>query len=292
MRRDASAYDARVGRHAPPSVRDALRVDPTTFDLREIDPQAITVGPSDRDEAEEEVTELVERAGDLHDRLWAAARRSGSPHRLLILLQGMDTSGKGGAAKAIDRLLHPAGFGVVGFGVPTEEEQAHHFLWRHERALPSPGKIVLFDRSHYEQVLVVRVRALGPWETAFDEINAWEARLAGEGVAFLKVMLHISRAEQAERLLDRLEDPTKHWKYNRGDVDERGLWDAYQAAYQDALVRCSTEVAPWFVVPANRKWHRDWLLSRLLVETLESIPVEWPVADFDPAVEAERVRRS
>jgi PPK2 family polyphosphate:nucleotide phosphotransferase len=204
----------------------------------------------------------------------------------------MDTSGKGGAAKAFDRLLHPAGFTTVGFGVPTEEEKAHHFLWRHERALPGHGRIVLFDRSHYEQVLVVRVHELAPWQTAFDEINAWEARLAAEGVTFLKVMLHISPKEQRERLLERLGDPTKRWKYNPRDVDERALWDRYQEAYEEMLLRCSTNVAPWYVVPANRKWHRDWLLSQLARETLRSIPVDWPPVDFDPAVEIARVKAS
>jgi len=152
--------------------------------------------------------------------------------------------------------------------------------------------VTLFNRSPYEQVLVVRVHSLEPWETAYDEINAWEARLAADGVAILKVMLHISREEQAERLLDRLADPTKHWKYAPADVDERAFWNDYQAAYEDALVRCSSDVAPWHVVPANRKWHRDWLLGQLVLETLEAIPVEWPAADFDPAVERERVRES
>jgi PPK2 family polyphosphate:nucleotide phosphotransferase len=274
------------------SVRDALRVEPGGAALRQRDPRAITIGPDDRDRAQRDVEALEQRVGELHDRLWAAARAGGSEHRLLIVLQGMDTSGKGGAAKAFDRLLHPSGFVVVGFGKPTDEERAHHFLWRHERALPGPGRVTLFDRSHYEQVLVVRVHELEPWQTAYDEINAWEAELVGQGVTFLKVMLHISRAEQAERLLERLADPTKHWKYNPADVDERGRWDAYQEAYDEMLRRCSTDIAPWFVVPADRKWHRDWLLSHLLAETLEAIPVEWPETAFDPAVEAERVRRS
>jgi PPK2 family polyphosphate:nucleotide phosphotransferase len=273
-------------------VREALRVEPATLSLSDVDPQAVTVGPSGRARAEAEIVELEERAGELHDRLWASAKGAGSTRRLLIVLQGMDTSGKGGASKAFDRLLHPAGFVVVGFGVPTPEEQAHHFLWRHERALPTPGRITLFDRSHYEQVLVVRVHDLAPWDGAYDEINAWEERLVADGVTLLKVMLHISREEQAERLLERLDDPTKHWKYNPGDVDERRLWDAYQAAYEEMLRRCSTPAAPWFVVPANRKWHRDWLLSRLLVETLEEVPTAWPSATFDPVVEAERVRAS
>lgn len=274
------------------SVREALQVDPDRFSLAAIDPQAIRIGPDDRERAAREIAALERRTNELHDRLWAAAKLAGSTQRLLIVLQGMDTSGKGGAAKAFDRLLHPAGFVVVGFGKPTDEERAHHFLWRHENALPTAGRITLFDRSHYEQVLVVRVHRLAPWEGSYDEINRWEAELAADGVTFLKVMLHISREEQAERLLDRLADPTRHWKYNPADVDERLLWDDYQAAYDEMLRRCSTAAAPWHVVPANRKWHRDWLLSHLLVETLEQIPVVWPPVTFDPATEAARVRAS
>lgn len=279
-------------RGKPGSVRGALRVDPAHIRLAAIDPQEIRVGPTDRTDAAKDIVALEKRVGELHDRLWAAAKEAGSTHRLLIVLQGMDTSGKGGAAKAVDRLLHPAGFGVVGFGVPTPEEKAHHFLWRHERALPSAGRIVMFDRSHYEQVLVVRVHDLGPWQTAYDEINAWESGLVADGVTIVKVMLHISREEQQERLLERLADPTKHWKYKPHDVDERKLWDDYQTAYEEMLRRCSTDEAPWYVVPANRKWYRDWLLSQLLLETLEEIPVEWPPTTFEPAVEVERVRAS
>jgi len=272
-------------------VLDLLRVDPATFRLSEIDPDAHVAGPRRKEEARAECAALEGRASELHDRLFAAAKRSGSPHRLLVMSQGMDTSGKDGAAKAIDRLLHPS-FAVVGFGRPTPEEQAHHFLWRFDRHAPFAGGITLFNRSPYEQVLVVRVHSLGPWERAYDEINAWEERQVAEGTTILKVMLHISRAEQAERLLARLDDPAKHWKYEPGDVDERAYWDDYQAAFQDALVRCSTPAAPWHVIPANRKWHRDWLLSHFLVETLESIQVEWPAAEFDVEEEKRRVRAS
>jgi PPK2 family polyphosphate:nucleotide phosphotransferase len=280
-----------VSKASRTSVRDFLLVDPVTFRLADVDPAEIVAGPHDKEAARAECAALEARASELHDRLYAAAKRSSSPHRLLIMSQGMDTSGKDGAAKAIDRLLHPS-FTVVGFGRPTPEEEAHHFLWRYDGQLPAHGEITLFNRSPYEQVLVVRVHELGPWKTAYQEINAWEERLVNEGTTILKVMLHISREEQAERLLDRLDDPTKHWKYEPADVDERACWDDYQAAYQDALVRCSTPAAPWHVIPANRKWHRDWLLAHLLVETLESIPVEWPIAGFDPEKEAARVRRS
>jgi PPK2 family polyphosphate:nucleotide phosphotransferase len=274
-----------------PSVRDLLRVDPRSFRLSAVDPNAIVAGPTDKEVAKSECAALEGPVSELHDRLFAAAKRAGSRRRLLILSQGMDTSGKDGAAKQIDRLLHPS-FGVVGFGRPTPEEREHHFLWRYDRHVPGPGEVVLFNRSPYEQVLVVRVHSLDPWETAYEEINAWEAELVDEGTTLLKVMLHISREEQAERLLERLDDPTKHWKYEPADVDERAYWGDYQAAYQDALVNCSTSIAPWYVVPANHKWHRDWLLAHLLLETLESIPVGWPRADFDPEREKERVRRS
>lgn len=274
------------------SVRDLLRVDPASFRLADVDPDEVVAGPEDRRAARAEVAALEEEAADLHERLWAAARAAGSRKRLLIVLQGMDTSGKGGAAKAIDRLLDPAGFAVVGFGKPTEEEKAHHYLWRHDLQLPEPGRVRLWDRSHYEQVLVVRVHGLGPWEGSYDEINAWEEALARDGVTFLKVMLHISRKEQAERLLERLGDPDKHWKYNPADVDERRLWDVYQRAYEDALVRCSTEAAPWYVVPANHKWHRDWLLAHLLLEVLREIAPPYPPGDFDVATEIARVQAS
>ena len=272
-------------------MRELVRVDPVSFRLSDADPDAILAGPRHKDAARAECAALEERASELHDRLFAAAKSSGSSRRLLVVVQGMDTSGKDGAAKAVDRLLRPS-FMVVGFGRPTAEERAHHFLWRYDRHVPAPGEITLFNRSPYEQVLVVRVHSLEPWEGAYDEINAWEARLVSEEVTILKVMLHISREEQAERLLDRLEDPTKRWKYEPADVDERAYWDDYQAAYQDALVRCSTDGAPWHVVPANHKWHRDWLVAYLLVETLESIPVEWPIADFDVEEEQARLRRS
>lgn len=273
------------------AVRELLRVRPESFRLADIDPEAIVAGPQDKEDALEELATLEPQTEELHERLWAAAK-GGSKQRLLILLQGTDTAGKGGASKAIDRLLNPLGFHVVGFGPPTPEEKRHHFLWRHELQLPEPGRIRLFDRSHYEQVLVVRVRNLEPWQQAYDEINAWEARLVADGLTILKLLLHISKEEQTQRLLARLDDPTKHWKYNPNDVLERQLWDDYQAAFQEALVRCSTDAAPWYVVPANRKWHRDWLVSHLLLETLEAINPQYPPSTLDVAVEKARVQAS
>jgi PPK2 family polyphosphate:nucleotide phosphotransferase len=268
-------------------VAELLRVGPG-FELDAIDPRQVRIGPADKATARAEAAGLEPRASELQERLWAEAKAGGG-RSVLVVFQGIDTAGKGGATKALDRLLDPLGFSVVSFGVPTEEERSHHYLWRHERALPEPGKIRVHDRSHYETVLVERVRELVPeevWRPRYDEINAWEAGLAERGVTFVKCLLHVSKDEQRERLLARLDDPTKHWKYNPRDLEDRGFWEAYQAAFQEALARCSTEAAPWYVIPADRKWHRDWLVSHLLVEILEGMEPAYPEAGFD--VEAER----
>lgn len=276
------------------SVRDAVRVGPS-FDLSQVDAGAVLIGPDNKEEAIAATKAMEKEAGDWHERLWAE-HKSGAGHRsLLIVLQGMDTAGKGGSSKAIDQLMDPLGFNVVSFGVPTEEEKANHYLWRIEKQLPLPGRVRLFDRSHYEEVLVVRVNNLVPpevWMERYDEINEWEAGLAERGITLLKCMIHISKDEQKARLLERLDRPDKHWKYNPKDVDERALWDDYQAAYNDALVKCSTDVAPWYVVPANHKWHRNWILTNLVVETLREMNPQYPPADFDVAVEKERVLAS
>lgn len=274
-------------------VRSAYRVG-RDFDLSSFAADAVLRGPQDKRDAAKEVAALEEEASTLHEQLYAESK-AGGRRSLLIVLQGMDTSGKGGATKAVDRLLDPLGFSVVGFGKPTEEEAAHGYLWRHEQALPDPGRVRVWDRSHYETVLVERVRSLVPpevWQARYEEIVAWEQALVDQGVTLVKVMLHLSKAEQRERLLARLDDPTKHWKYRPGDVDERALWEDYQAAYQDALVRCSSEHAPWYCVPADRKWHRDWVLSHVVVETLRAMAPAYPAADFDVAVERGRVERS
>ena len=286
-RKESKGKKKPIGAVAFESIRELLRVDPATFSLDDHDPDTHVAGPDHQDAALEEVVSLEAEVSELQERMWAAARKTASRARLLLVLQGMDTSGKGGAAKAIHRLFDPAGFASAGFGKPTEEEARHHFLWRYEQVLPQPGRVQLFDRSPYEQVLVVRVHELEPWHMAYHEINAWEASLVKDGMAIVKVMLNVSRDEQKERLLARLDDPTKYWKYNPGDVDERGLWNDYMAAYQDALVRCS-QAAPWYVVPANRKWHRDWLLAQIVAETMRDIAPPYPDADFD--VEAERAR--
>jgi PPK2 family polyphosphate:nucleotide phosphotransferase len=270
---------------AEPAIADLLRPDIDGQILPGIDPRS-TPGVSDRDEAERQMSGLAERLDELQERLWVEGSRS-----LLVVLQGMDTSGKGGTVRHVFSTMNPAGVEVASFKKPTEEELAHHFLWRIERRLPVPGEIVVFDRSHYEDVLVVRVRSLVPetvWRPRYDEIVAFEERVAAAGTTIVKCMLHISYDEQRERLLARLDDPSKHWKFNETDVEERSRWLDYQAAYEDAIRECSTDAAPWYVIPADRKWYRNWAISTLLVETLERLDPRLPQPDLD--VEALKAR--
>ena len=264
-------------------VLDLLRVptDGSGLRLADVDPRSTPGTTLKKAEAKAEAAELGEELADLQERLWAEGR-TGGRRRVLLVLQGMDTSGKGGAVKHVVGLVNPVGVRIAGFGPPTDEEKAHDFLWRIERALPPCGAIGVFDRSHYEDVLIVRVHDLVPqseWETRYDRINAWEQQLVDDGVVVVKVMLHISHEEQRERLLARLDDPTKHWKVNPGDVDERRHWDEYMAAYEAVLARCSTPAAPWYVVPADRKWYRNWALSHLLLETVRGMDLQWPSPD-------------
>ena len=265
-------------------IRDLLRVEPgSAFRLSDVDPRSTPGTSAGKAEAREQLALLGPRLADLQERLYAGARH-GDRRRVLVVLQGMDTSGKGGAVEAVAGLVNPAGVRVTGFGKPTEEERAHDFLWRIEKALPAAGLLGFFDRSHYEDVLIVRVHDLVPpaeWEQRYARINDWEAELAAQGVTLLKVMLHLSEQEQRERLLARLDDPAKHWKINPGDIVERGHWAAYQEAYEAALTRCSTDVAPWHVLPADRKWYRNWALGHLLLETLEELDLQWPAPELD-----------
>jgi PPK2 family polyphosphate:nucleotide phosphotransferase len=259
------------------SVRDLLRHVPGT---PVVDASAREhPGVDGKAEAASQVDALVDPTRELQERLFAEGKH-GATRRVVVVLQGMDTAGKGGATESLGRLVAPAGMRVTGFGKPTEEELAHDFLWRVERALPPAGGVAVFDRSHYEDVLVVRVHDLVPreeWESRYDRINAWEAGLAEQGVTFVKCFLHISHEEQRERLLARLDDPAKHWKVNPRDVEERRHWADYATAYSVLLERCSTDVAPWYVVPADRKWYRDWAVAQLLHETLSELDPQWPV---------------
>jgi PPK2 family polyphosphate:nucleotide phosphotransferase len=208
-----------------------------------------------------------------------AEGKAGGTRRVVLLLQGTDTSGKDGAVKHVVGLVNPAGVKITSFGKPSKAELRHDFLWRVTNALPAAGYLGVFNRSQYEDVLIVRVHDLVPkteWEKRYDLINAWEAEQVAAGVTFVKVFLHISREEQRQRLLARLADIRKHWKVNPADIDERAKWEDYREAYAALLQRCSTEAAPWYVVPADRKWYRNWAVGHLLLETLEELNPRWP----------------
>jgi len=277
-------------------IRDLLRVTPGgPVDLAAIDARSTPGFPDGVDRPKSWAGEQLQAIGaelaEHQERLYASAKRGGDRRRLLLVLQAMDCGGKDGTVKHVAGAMNPLGMRITSFGPPTDEERAHDFLWRIRRAVPEPGYVGVFNRSHYEDVLVVRVHDLVPrriWSRRYDQINRFERELVDDGVVIVKVMLHISYNEQRVRLLERLTDPTKHWKYNPADVDERARWADYRAAYTDALARCSTEHAPWYVVPADRKWYRNWAVSHLLRETLEELKLTYPPPDFDVA--AERVR--
>ncbi|HPY22967.1 MAG TPA: polyphosphate kinase 2 family protein [Mycobacterium sp.] len=233
-------------------------------------------------------TERNARFAGLQEMLYANGKE-GDRRSVLLVLQGMDTAGKGGIVEHVVGAGSPMGIRYTSFGKPTDEERAHHFLWRISKALPPAGHIGVFDRSHYEDVLVVRVHNLVPpteWEPRYDEINTFEAELADAGTVLVKVALFVSLEEQRRRLAERLERPEKYWKYNPGDLEERKLWPAYQEAYQAVLERTSTERAPWYVVPCDKKWYSRLAVTELLIEALKGLDLSWPLPDFD--VEAEK----
>lgn len=265
-----------------------LRVEPGggPVDLSAYDPHATPGGPKSKKHGLAEIEQMRPRLAALQERLFAQSAVGGDQRRVLLVLQGMDTSGKGGTVKHVVSGLNPAGLRVRAFKAPTAEERRHNFLWRIRRALPHPGEIGVFDRSHYEDVLIVRVHDMVPrsvWSRRYAAINRFEQSLADGGVTVLKVFLHISPEEQRARLLARLDRPDKHWKFSPTDVEERERWPDYREAYQVALERCSTEAAPWYVVPADRKWYRNWAISRLLLEHLERIDPAYPQPDLDVA---------
>jgi len=241
------------------------------------------------------LADTADRLADLQERLFAASRAAGDERRVLLVLQGMDTAGKGGIIKHVVGSVDPQGVQLAAFKAPTEEELAHDFLWRIRREVPGPGMIGVFDRSHYEDVLIGRVRRLASpeeLERRYGAIVEFESELTAAGVTIVKVMLHVSRDEQKARLMKRLERPDKHWKFNSGDIDEREQWPKYQEAYQAVLERTSTEAAPWYVVPADHKWYPRLAVASLLIGALESMRLEWPVADFDVAAELARLTAS
>ena len=274
----------------PVTFREALRAGPY-FDLRALDPRSTPGFDGDKEAAEALMPGLAERASELQEQLYAESKAGGN-RKILLVIQGMDTSGKGGIMRHVVGAMDPQGSQITSFKAPTDEERRHHFLWRIRKALPPAGMIGVFDRSHYEDVLIVRVHDLVPeaeWSKRYDEINEFEAEVAADGTTIIKVMLHISGEEQKARLMERLDRPDKHWKFNPGDIDERRHWDAYQDAYQAVLERCSTEIAPWYVVPADRKWYARLAVMNLLDEHLAALGLQWPAADFDVAEQRARL---
>jgi PPK2 family polyphosphate:nucleotide phosphotransferase len=271
-------------------VSDLLRVPAGPVDLSALDTRATPGFDGGKAAGKSALADLGSRLSDLQERLHAEGV-TGRSRSLLLILQGMDTSGKGGTVRHVLGQVDPQGCEIASFKAPTREELAHDFLWRIRRRLPGPGKLGVFDRSHYEDVLVVRVHELVPrstWSRRYASINRFEAQLVERDMRVVKVFLHLSKEEQRQRLLARLDDPTKHWKYNPHDVDERARWADYLAAYEAALERCNGDLAPWYRVPADRKWYRNWAIASLLVEQLEDMKLTWPKGDFD--VEEERAR--
>jgi PPK2 family polyphosphate:nucleotide phosphotransferase len=246
---------------------------------------------SGKSEGRAQTAKVGKRLAKRQEQLYAQGR-AGGDQAVLLVLQGMDTSGKGGTVKHVTGLVNPMGVRYHAFGPPTAQERSHHFLWRIRRHLPGPGAIGVFDRSHYEDVLVARVHELVPpevWQRRYDEINRFEADLH-PSIRLVKCFLHISPDEQRARLAARLDKPSKYWKYDPKDLDERAHWLEYQQAYADALRRCHTDTAPWYVVPADRKWYRDWAISHLLLEQLDELGLGWPAPDgWDPAHERRRL---
>ncbi len=231
-------------------------------------------GGYDKEIAQAETDQLQERIFDLQERLYAQGTQA-----LLVVFQAMDTGGKDGAIRKVFEGINPQGVRVTAFKVPSAEELAHDFLWRVHQHVPPKGYIGIFNRSHYEDVLVVRVNQIVPpkvWKGRYDHINAFERLLTETGTRVIKFYLHIDRAEQKRRLEDRLRNPDKQWKFSMGDLPVREKWDDYMQAYEDAITECSTEYAPWVIVPANKKWYRDLVIARVIVDTLESMKPEFP----------------
>ncbi|WP_193072568.1 MULTISPECIES: PPK2 family polyphosphate kinase [unclassified Brevibacterium] len=265
------------------------------FRLDDVDPRSTPGYEGNKKSGRKDLKACIPELDDLQERLFAAHHEEESGPAVLLVLQAMDTAGKGGIVRHVVGSVDPQGVELAAFKAPTKEELSHDFLWRIRSRVPGPGMIGVFDRSHYEDVLIGKVRELADdeeIERRYAAINDFEAELAEAGVRIIKVMLHISPDEQKDRLMERLDRPDKYWKYNPGDVDERLLWPDYMKAYQAVFERTSTEAAPWYVVPADRKWYARLAIQRLLLNALRSIDPQWPAADFEIEVERERLAES
>jgi PPK2 family polyphosphate:nucleotide phosphotransferase len=265
------------------AIADHVRLGRGPVDLTAVETDAAPGFGGSKSDGKAALAAMADELADLQERLWAE-RTAGSERRLLLVLQGMDTSGKGGVLRHAVGLIDPQGVRITSFKAPTEEEKKHDFLWRIEKGLPTAGYVGVFDRSHYEDVLIARVRGFAEpeeIERRYGAINDFEARLVAEGTTIIKCMLHISADEQKARLQERLDNPEKHYKFNPDDLDERAQWSAYREAYEIALERTNTEVAPWHLIPADKKWFRNLAVAQLLLDALRGLDLQWPVADFD-----------
>lgn len=275
------------------SPAEALRVG-SGFSLAEVDPESTPGYTGAKADGKALLEAQDVRLAELQEKLFAEGR-AGSQKRLLLILQAMDTAGKGGIVSHVVGAMDVQGVQVSAFKAPTDEEKAHDFLWRIEKRVPDAGMVGVFDRSHYEDVLIHRVHGWADapeLERRYAAINDFEARLNEQGTTVVKVMLNISKDEQKKRLIARLDDPTKHWKYSRGDLAERSFWDDYMDAYRVAFEKTSTEIAPWHVVPANRKWYARIAVQQLLLDALGGLQLDWPKATFDVAEERALVEES
>ncbi|WP_423919034.1 PPK2 family polyphosphate kinase [Frigoribacterium sp. 2-23] len=276
----------------PPS--DALRAS-SDLVLADVDTRSTPGFAGDKAYAAQTLESGREALSELQEKLFAGSRTGGDRGNVLLVLQAMDTAGKGGIVRHVVGAVDPQGVHHHAFKAPTEDELAHDFLWRIRRELPGPGMLGVFDRSHYEDVLIGKVRELAPLdeiERRYAQIVEFEDELVANGTTVIKVMLHISFEEQKKRLAERLERPDKFWKYSPGDVDERNLWTDYQGAYETAIQRTSTDRAPWFVVPADRKWYARVAVQRLLIDALRGRDLSWPPAHFDVELEKTRLAAS
>ncbi len=248
------------------------------LDLRKVDADQADLFPKGREAAHKALDLLQEKLAELQERFYVARR-----YKLLVVLQGMDTSGKSGTLRAVFSAVNPQGVAVASFKRPTAAELGHDYLWRVHRHLPADGEMVIFDRSHYEDVTAVRVMGLKPpavWRKRFDHIRDFERMLADEGTIILKFFLHIDRAEQKQRLESRLEEPAKRWKFEIGDLEARRHWDDYMEAYSETIARTSAKHAPWYIVPANRKWLRNLIVASVVVDRLKHLELSFPKIDF------------
>jgi len=249
----------------------------TKIKLSDWNPNDTSEFKGGKEQARLEVEKLNHRLEELQELLYAEHK-----HKVLIVLQAMDTGGKDGAIGHVFEGVNPNGTRVANFKQPAGEELEHDYLWRVHKQVPAKGELVIFNRSHYEEVLIVRVHKLVPeevWKPRYDQINDFEAMLAENGTTILKFYLHIDKDEQKKRLQARLDDPAKHWKFRKDDLEERKLWSEYMQAYEDVLNKTSTAAAPWFIVPANHKWYRDLVISSILVERLEGLKMKFPESE-------------